>query len=223
MRILTHLAALICLAGFIVCIFGLNPLPPPPVSLKGGGVYQDRPEENIPLLIEGAVISAVGTTILLIDCWHRRKRGYTSSAMTMLFLVITGYPSGGLTSLLYYLFWGWRPLPPQAVYDFCPACEAASTSESAGNTFTFNFIYGTKLIGGAKACPICRSVIQTKLFMFAFLWIPLGSYRVIRTSGYTYISRRTSAYLPHMLLGLTLTATTVVLMICVITGRLPVR
>src|SRR3989442_14071762 len=60
---------------------------------------------------------------------------------------------------------------------FCPSCIAATTDQSSGGTFTFNFI-GTAFVGGYSRCPVCGSVVQILFGWLILPLVPLGRYRV---------------------------------------------
>jgi hypothetical protein len=73
---------------------------------------------------------------------------------------------------------------------FCQSCDAATTPESAGSTFTFNGI-GTQIYGSKSPCSQCGSTIQTKFFCLIFIpLIPLGKYRLKWSTPSHYISRK---------------------------------
>lgn len=72
---------------------------------------------------------------------------------------------------------------------FC-ACDAATTPQVAGSTYTMNGI-GTHLYGSKNPCAECGSTIQTKFFVVLFIpLIPLGKYRTKWTSPGQYLSRK---------------------------------
>jgi hypothetical protein len=76
---------------------------------------------------------------------------------------------------------------------FCSACEAMTTAESSGGTFTFNGI-GTKLYGSAQPCSVCESVGQTLWFCIIFIpVIPMSKYRVKYTGPQRFLSRKVVA------------------------------
>ncbi len=62
---------------------------------------------------------------------------------------------------------------------FCAECRIKTTDESPGNTITFNFLFGSRLIGCEQRCPVCRSVEQTLWLQVGLPLVPLGKYRVI--------------------------------------------
>ncbi len=67
---------------------------------------------------------------------------------------------------------------------FCEKCWNATTDESPGSTFTFNFLYGTRLHNEGDECPECGSVRASKWFWFLLPVSKLGTYRVIyKTRG----------------------------------------
>jgi hypothetical protein len=73
---------------------------------------------------------------------------------------------------------------------FCKSCDAATTQESAGSTFTFNGI-GTAIYGSKNPCPTCGSTIKTKFVCVIFIpLIPLGKYRFKWSTPSHYISRK---------------------------------
>ena len=73
---------------------------------------------------------------------------------------------------------------------FCESCDAATTTDSAGSTYTLNGI-GTKIYGGKDPCPTCGSKIQTKWFVVLYIpLIPLGKYRTKWCDPFHYLSRK---------------------------------
>ncbi len=82
--------------------------------------------------------------------------------------------------------------------DYCRACMAGTTQESAGGTTTVNGV-GTKLYGSKSPCPQCGSIIQTKFFCFLLIpVIPLGKYRVKWVSPRRYLSRKLNPAIPQL-------------------------
>lgn len=73
---------------------------------------------------------------------------------------------------------------------FCQACLDETTSETPGNTTTYNIFIGTRLIGLGAACPACGSVVQTKYFCLFVPLTPLARYRIIYLSRSRYVGRR---------------------------------
>lgn len=73
---------------------------------------------------------------------------------------------------------------------FCKACDAATTPQVAGSTYTVNGI-GTQLYGSKNPCPECGSTIQTRFFVVLYIpLIPLGKYRTKWTNPGQYLSRK---------------------------------
>jgi hypothetical protein len=73
---------------------------------------------------------------------------------------------------------------------FCKSCDASTTADSAGSTYTVNGV-GTQIYGGKDPCLECGSKIQTKFFVVLFIpLIPIGKYRTKWCSPGRYISRK---------------------------------
>ena len=66
---------------------------------------------------------------------------------------------------------------------FCPQCLAETTDESPGGATTYNFFFGTRLIGIGDPCSTCRSVVQDKYFCFLIPLVSLGTYRIKYLKG----------------------------------------
>ena len=73
---------------------------------------------------------------------------------------------------------------------FCKSCDATTTPESAGSTFTLNGV-ATKIYGAKNPFRQCASTVQTKFFCVLFIpLIPLGKYRLKWATPSRYISRK---------------------------------
>jgi len=66
---------------------------------------------------------------------------------------------------------------------FCSTCLAQTTDKSPGNTRTYLFLIGTRLIGMKDPCPTCDSVIQRKFLCVILPLVPLGRYRIKYLDG----------------------------------------
>lgn len=70
-------------------------------------------------------------------------------------------------------------LPKAPPGEFCPKCVAETIPAFDGDTFTVNFLFGTRLTGWDDPCPSCHSAIQEKWSYFIVPISRLGRYRVI--------------------------------------------
>jgi hypothetical protein len=72
---------------------------------------------------------------------------------------------------------------------FCEKCLSETTDQSAGSTFTLNFVFGTRLMGKKDPCQICGSVVASVWIWFLFPIFETGRYRVIYMDDGKYLSR----------------------------------
>lgn len=80
---------------------------------------------------------------------------------------------------------------------YCQKCLSETMEENAGGLFTFNGI-GTRFAGKKSRCQVCNSVIQTKCICFLFIpLIPLGKYRVLYVTRYSFHSRKINPAIPQ--------------------------
>jgi hypothetical protein len=134
----------------------------------------------------------------VIDCFRRKYHGNRVPAAV---LALSGLLTLGLTSLLYYLFWGYRPLKGRdQVYgdQFCAQCLAATDARPAPGALAVNVILGTRYLGASEPCARCRSVVRTLWLWILFPLVPLGSYRIISLDGKRFIGRHVRMYWPQI-------------------------
>jgi hypothetical protein len=79
--------------------------------------------------------------------------------------------------------------------NFCEQCQAETTTESAGGTFTVNLVLGTRLMAwGAQPCPRCNSKVMRKWLWVVIPLIPVSPhYRVLYRTRTQYFSRKMKA------------------------------
>jgi len=143
-------------------------------------------------------LGATGSIILFVDA-IRRPRGPSKVASYVCTLL--GIITCGIPALFYYAIIGWRPVgQTDKTYGdgFCRQCHASTSNEGAGNTFTINFLWGTRFLGAAHRCNTCGSTVRTKWLCLGAPLIPLGSYRVIDVEYQRYLSRKTALHLKHV-------------------------
>jgi hypothetical protein len=188
-------AALLIVLGIVLfwaAIWGLRRPVRGPIPVKAQLFYSDvqPPSKFSPWLPMG--MAAAGSLVLFVDA-IRRPRGPSKVASYV--ATLSGILLIGVPALLYYAVIGWRaPGETDQEYGsgFCRNCIACTTNESAGNTFTFNFIWGTRFLGRSSRCKTCGSQVRTKWIFLGWPVIPVGSYRVISVDFQEYISRRSA-------------------------------
>jgi hypothetical protein len=152
-----------------------------------------RPNPWDKALPDAQLIWGEGAAIFfLVDCLRRKYRGDRAAALAFALL---GLISGGIGSLVYYAFWGYRPLKPaEDVFGgtFCTECLASTRDQAAPGSHTFRFVLGNRYMGTSDPCIRCRSVIRTLWLWILLPIIPFGSYRVISTDTHHFIGRRAS-------------------------------
>ena len=183
LNFIAALGILLFLANFGVMVFGpMAPMParrPTGISLRQWAT------------IAVTVWWLLGILTLIVDAFRRR---HTGARGTQFGLAIGGLFSLGISSLLYYVAYGWSAIrPADEVYgdgEFCFRCLAETTDQPAPSTLS-NLVAGSRLVGDADLCPDCNSRVKT-LWLFLYIPIaPMGSYRVIHLSPGHYVGRRT--------------------------------
>jgi uncharacterized membrane protein len=159
-----------------------------------------------------------GAIFFMVDSIRRQYRTGRAAAIAFAILGVIGL---GLTSLLYYAFWGHRRLEPaSAVFGlmFCERCLALTTDQPAPDTMTHDLVLGTQFMGAADRCEQCHSVIRTLWFWVVVPVLPFGSYRVIATETNRYIGRRTSLRWSHVAAVYAVTLVVVLAIVYATTG-----
>ena len=145
-------------------------------------------------------LNLASITLFVVDAFRRKYEGPRARALGF---ALGGYFTLGLSSLIYYLFWGWRPLQlANEVYGsgkFCADCIEASTVQAAPDSEMYEIGIGSVLLGNAKYCPNCKARIKTLWAWYIIPLCPLGSYRIIPTSMGRYVGRRTELYWWHVI------------------------
>ena len=74
---------------------------------------------------------------------------------------------------------------------FCESCIAQTSAESRGGTYTYNFLFGTRLHGWGEHCSQCYSIVKRKWFWFFIPLFPVsGKYRVQYSAPRRFTSRK---------------------------------
>jgi len=75
---------------------------------------------------------------------------------------------------------------------YCDQCQADTTQEPVGGTFTVNVLFGTRLMSwGGEVCPRCSSRVMRKWLWLLIPLIPVsGRYRVKYQTRKLYFSRK---------------------------------
>ena len=75
--------------------------------------------------------------------------------------------------------------------NFCEACLAQTEAKGMGGTYTFNVVFGTRLMGFGPECTTCHSVIKRKWLWFLVPVCPVSAkYRVLYSTPRRFLSRK---------------------------------
>jgi len=156
----------------------------------------------------GVICGELAAVFFVIDAFRRK---YYGNRVVAGVLALTGLLTCGVTSLLYYISWGWRPSQAAGeVYGdrLCAGCLASTTECAAPGSLALNIVFGTRYMGALERCEECRSVVRTLWFWIFVPLIPLGSYRVVSTDGRRFVGRRTALHWTQvsMVYGIALSA-----------------
>jgi hypothetical protein len=144
------------------------------------------------------VFGLCGTAFFIVDAFRRQ---YFSPRGLPIALAIVGPFSFGLTTLIYYCFWGRQDLHRWYSDAFCEVC-LRETEEYCGalDLATLNFVNGGRLLGNAKKCRTCGSTVKTHCFyLFGIPLFSRGSFRVIYPEMAKCIVRKARFHWPHLL------------------------
>jgi hypothetical protein len=186
--------AVLVIISMNVDIFGPSFRPVPTrLELPRPGMRHIKPEgPNYQLRTVLLVMTMAAVTFFVVDAFRRVYPGPRARALAF---ALGGYFSLGLSSLIYYLFWGWRPIQPAGeIYgagEFCASCISASSGQAAPDTEMYEIGVGSVLLGNAEQCAMCKSRVKTLWAWYVVPLCPLGSYRVIPTAMGKYVGRRT--------------------------------
>jgi hypothetical protein len=116
-------------------------------------------------------------------------------------LAIAGVFSFGLTTIAYFMLWGWRDRHVAYAAGFCDTCSGESSEVTTGlDLTTINFVNAGRLVGAAERCDTCGSTIKTHCFyLFGMPIFSSGSFRVQCPAMGQYILRKRSFYRRHVL------------------------
>jgi hypothetical protein len=75
---------------------------------------------------------------------------------------------------------------------FCEQCQAETTADSLGGTFTINVVFGTRLMAwGSPLCPKCHSRVMRQWLWILIPLIPVSArHRVLYQTRTRYYSRK---------------------------------
>jgi hypothetical protein len=74
---------------------------------------------------------------------------------------------------------------------FCESCLSQTSIEPIGGTFTFNLLFGTRLMGFGSRCPKCYSIIKRKWLWLIIPVFPVSAkYRILYQTPRRYFSRK---------------------------------
>ena len=164
-----------------------RPVRTEPLRTSGGKIDRVVHSSNAQIYADiGLALGLTGAIILLIDAF---KRQYESPKALPIGFALVGLLTFGLTSLIYYVIWGWAPGRPSgdpAASQFCAACLQATLDKPAPATATVNGLVGTRLMGMADRCPKCGSSVKTLWLMLLLPIIPFASYRILPVGKVTF-------------------------------------
>ena len=148
--------------------------------------------------ISVVVCGLLGIAYFVVDAFCRE---YEADRTLPIALAITGLFSFGLTTIAYFMLWGWRDRQVAYAADFCDSCVDESSEFSTNlDLTTINFVNGGRLVGSAERCATCGSTIKTHCFyLFGIPLFSGGSFRVQCPAMGQYVLRKRRFYRPHVL------------------------
>jgi len=143
------------------------------------------------------VCGLIGIVYFVVDAF---RRDYEADRTLPIALAITGVFSFGLTTIVYFMLWGWRDRHVAYAADFCEVCSGESSEVTTDlDLTTINFVNGGRLVGSADRCGTCGSTIKTHCFyLFGMPVFSTGSFRVQCPAMGQYILRKRRFYRPHL-------------------------
>ena len=123
------------------------------------------------------VCGMIGIAYFVVDAFRRE---YEADRTLPIALAITGLFSFGMTTIVYFMLWGWRDRHVAYAADFCEMCSGESSEVTTElDLTTINFVNGGRLVGSADRCGACGSTIKTHCFyLFGIPIFSTGSFRV---------------------------------------------
>ena len=143
-------------------------------------------------------LSFVGTIYFVVDA---SRRQFDQERELAIALAVTGVLSGGLTTILYYLRWGYQPIRDLFHDRFCESCwNSSSDYHGTLDLQTYNYVFGGRLVGQSRECPECGSTVRTHcVYLLGIPVYSAGSFRVQCLATNQYLLRKCDFYWPHVL------------------------
>ncbi|MEO1996055.1 MAG: hypothetical protein ABGZ17_12345 [Planctomycetaceae bacterium] len=144
------------------------------------------------------VCGLVGIAYFVVDAIRRE---YEADRTLPIALAIAGVFSFGLTTIAYFMVWGWRDRHVAYKSDFCETCTGETSEVTTDlDLTTVNFVNGGRLVGSAEQCETCGSTIKTHgFYLFGIPMFSRGSFRVQCPAMGQYMLRKRPFYRPHVL------------------------